>query len=499
LKKKVQAAGITTSLQKRESKLKMDKNNQDHIQHMINNLLPAAGKEGKYLPPQSLQDRMDYYHTPGVSIAVIDEFEMAWAQGFGKRDVRLNKDVKRKTLFQAGSISKPVFALAVMRLVQESLLNLDEDIHRYLTSWRVPANESWQPKITLRQILSHSAGLTVQGFPGYQASEPLPTVTQILNGELPANTPEVEVNILPGTQFRYSGGGTTAAQQALVDLLKKPFPQIMRELVLEPLGMTHSTFEQPLPKRWTKSAATAHPRKGIPLKGKFHTYPEMAAAGLWTTTTDLAKMGVELLKVLNGKKAPSLLTKETLEAMLLPQLEGQKLGEGEYCGLGFFCSGKEDGFSFGHSGGDEGFVALMQLYKNIGKGAVAMVNSNEGYPLLDEIFRAVAVEYGWPNALPGEKAAISLPNLSDYVGLYLSETGMRFQVSVMDDYLRLHFGEQPSLPIFPSAELEFFTKAINADIRFEKDDEGRIVRLKLSQEGNQIKADKQASKPKTTD
>jgi CubicO group peptidase (beta-lactamase class C family) len=345
----------------------------------------------------------------------------------------------------------------------------------------------------LRQLLSHTAGLTVHGFPGYDASEKLPTATQILNGQLPANTPRVEVNILPGAQFRYSGGGTTIAQEVLVALLKKPFPQIMRELVLEPLGLAHSTYEQPTPKSWLKTAATAHPRKGIALKGKFHTYPEMAAAGLWTTAADLAKVGVELLKVLHDRKKPVVLAKETIETMLQPQLNHQKAGEGLFAGLGFLCNGKDDGFRFGHDGGNEGFLARMRFYKNMGKGAVVMINSNEGYPLLDEITQAIAREYEWPDALPQEKKPVSLQNAESYTGLYSSKAGAKFRISALGGNLMLHFGEQPPLPIFPSSEVEFFAKAINAGIRFETKDNAGVVSLTVNQEGTLIKADKQAT------
>lgn len=471
----------------------MNKHTDKRIKRIINSLLPSTGLEGRFDSPRSLRDRLAHYHTPGVSIAVINDFEIEWAQGWGVCDARSKNKVTTKTLFQAGSISKPIFALGVMRLAQEGQLSLDEDIHHYLSAWRVPANAGWQPRITLRQLLSHTAGLTVHGFPGYQASEMLPTVTQILNGEFPANTAKVEVNILPGTQFRYSGGGTTVAQQVLVDTLKKPFPQIMCELVLGPLGLTNSTYEQPLPKGWAKEAATAHPWKGIPLKGKFHTYPEMAAAGLWTTATDLAKVGVELLKVFHERKEPALLTKETIEAMLLPQLDHQKVGEGDFVGLGFFCKDKDDGFQFGHGGWDEGFVAQMQFYKNTGMGAVVMINSNEGYPLLDEIMHAIAREYEWPNALPKEKTAVSLANINAYTGLYTSKAGTQFRIIAMGAGLMLQHGQQPPLPIFPSSEVEFFTKVVNMNIRFEMDDKTGVVSLTVSQEGNQIKADKQAT------
>jgi CubicO group peptidase (beta-lactamase class C family) len=470
----------------------MDKDLHHRIKHITNNLRPTTGLEGKFNPPQTLSHRMAYYHTPGVSIAVINDFEIEWAQGFGLRDKRSRSKVTTETLFQAGSISKPIFALGVMRLAQDGQLNLDDDIRDYLSSWYVPANEGWQPKITWRQLLSHTAGLTVHGFPGYQASEKLPTVLQILNGEAPANTAKVEVNILPGTQFRYSGGGITVGQQALVDLLKKPFPQIMTELVLDPLGLTNSTYEQPLPKYWNKRASTAHPWKGIPLKGKFHIYPEMAAAGLWTTATDLAKVGIELLQVLHARKAHTLLTPEAIETMLHPQLDYQNVGEGEFVGLGFFGNGKEEGFYFGHGGWDEGFVALMRFYKDLGKGAVVMINSNEGFPLLDELMRALAQEYEWPDALPKEKTPIRLANIQKYAGLYATKAGMQFRVSVIGEGLMLQHGQQTPLPIFPLSELEFFTNALNAAIHFERDDKADIVALTVRQESNQIKAEKQA-------
>ncbi|MCC5626003.1 serine hydrolase, partial [Nostoc sp. CHAB 5715] len=363
------------------------------IERVINNLLPATALEGKFGLPKTLDEQLAHYRTPGISIAVINDFEIEWARGFGVCEARTTREVTTNTLFQAGSISKPVFALAVMRLAQEGRLSLDEDVNNYLTSWRVPAIASWQPRITLRQLLSHTAGLTVQSFPGYPTSAPLPTTIQVLNGEPPANTEKVEVNIIPGLHYRYSGGGTTVAQQVLVDLLKQPFPEIMRELALDPLGMTNSTYQQPLPNDWAARAATAHPFSGVPLEGKHHVYPEMAAAGLWTTASDLAKVGVELLRVLHGKP-PAVWSQETIKEMLRPQETEQTQGaNGLFLGLGFVASGIDDGFYFFHGGWDEGFVALIRVYARIGKGAVVMLNSNEGHPMLEEVMRAIALEY----------------------------------------------------------------------------------------------------------
>ncbi len=464
---------------------------EQRIERFINNLLPATALEGKFGSPKTLPDQLARYHTPGISIAVINDFDIEWARGFGVCEAGTSREVTPDTLFQAASISKPVFALAVMRLVQEGRLNLDEDVNTYLTSWRVPALADWQPRITLRQLLSHTAGLTVHGFPGYRNSEPLPTTVQILNGEPPANTDKVEVNIIPGLHHRYSGGGTTVAQQVLVDVLGKPFPEIMRELVLDPLGMTNSTYQQPLPNHWSAKAATAHLFSGIPLEGKHHVYPEMAAAGLWTTASDLAKVGVELMRVLRGL-TPAVWSKEKVEEMLRPQQPEQTqeadesfigLGNGLFVGLGFFAGGGiGDGFYFFHSGRNEGFVSLMRIYAHIGKGAVVMLNSEE-IELMQEVMRSLALEYEWPDVFPKEKPIITLSQADLYSGLYLTKSGLRFKVISQDGNVFLQCGQQPPLQFFPTSELEFFAKAVNTSISFEKDDIGNIVAMTFSQAG----------------
>ncbi|WP_138501531.1 serine hydrolase domain-containing protein [Nostoc sp. PA-18-2419] len=461
------------------------------IKGVINNLLPAIALQGKFGSPKNLYSRLTRYQTPGISIAVINNFEIEWARGFGVCEAGTTREVTPDTLFQAASISKPVFALAVMRLVQSGLLNLDEDVNNYLTSWRVPAIASWQPRITLRQLLSHTAGLTVHGFPGYLNSDPLPTTVQILNGEPPANTDKVEVNIIPGLHYRYSGGGTTIAQQLLVDVLGKPFPEIMRELVLEPLGMTNSTYQQPLPNDWLKRAATSHSFSGVPLVGRPHVYPEMAAAGLWTTPSDLAKVGVELLRVLHGSP-PTIWSKQTLEEMLRPQqpeqTQGAKesfvgLGNGLFVGLGFFAGGGVgDGFYFFHSGRNEGFVSLMRIYAHIGKGAIVMLNSHE-IDLIPEVMRAIALEYNWPDVFEQEIPIITLPQVDLYSGLYLTKSGLQFKVINHHEDLFIQCGQQPPLQFFPKSELEFFAKSVNTSIFFETDDTGKISAMTLSQTG----------------
>lgn len=435
--------------------------------------------------PCTLRERMEFHRAPGVSIAVIHNRSIEWSRGFGLRDARKKGRVTNNTLFQAASISKPITALAVMRLVQDGRLDLDEDVNHYLRSWKVPPNGRWQPRVTLRQILSHSAGLTTHGFPGYSMGEPLPTVPQILDGLFPANTMPVRVNLLPGVQFRYSGGGTTVIQQLLIDQLRQPFPELMRELVLTPFGMRDSTYEQPAPRVLTARMAVAHPSKGIPLPGRHHVYPEMAAAGLWTTAGDLARVGAEMLRVIAGEPPTSGIAQATMQAMLAPQLPGQHPG-GQYLGLGFMCWGTGRDRTFGHDGWNEGFVARMRLFPESGCGVVIMVNSNQGGALLDEVGQAAITEYHGKIKSKTELEAHSTRGLSAFCGNYTSASGQKICVARRADALTLTYAAQPAFPLVAISASEFVANAVNVSVRFEK----AKRTLVLTQDGQQVTAQK---------
>jgi CubicO group peptidase (beta-lactamase class C family) len=442
-------------------------------------LLADTGFEGRYAAPARLQDRMAHYHTPGVSVAVVNEGRVEWARGFGRRDTGERAALNERTLFQAGSISKPIFALAVMRLAEEGRLKLDEDVNGYLKSWKVPTNGSWPPRVTLRQLLSHSAGLTVHGFPGYAAGERIPTVVDVLRGVPPANTAPVFVNIVPGVQFRYSGGGTTVAQLVLTDVLGQNFPAAMKTLVFDRLAMSDSTYEQPLPAHRARQAATAHPWKGKPLEGRFHVYPEMAAAGLWTTAADLARAGIALQRAVSGSEGV-LLSRPTAEEMLVPSPAGGGVG------LGFFLEGEGESTRFGHDGWDEGFVAAMTFYRSRGQGAVVMVNSNEGHPLLREIMRAVAKEYAWPGYFPEPppSTVLAAATLDALTGTFASKK-LELRVTLENDALYLVVGEQPPLLLRPRSVTAFRAEAVDAEVAFEIKD-GKAQVLSLRQGGSSL-------------
>lgn len=339
----------------------------------------------------TIQQLMDAFKVPGLSIAVIDNYKIAWARGFGVTEPGGHTPVTAKTLFQAGSISKPVAAAGALWLVEHGQLSLDEDVNKKLKTWKVPENDfTVSEKVTLRRLMSHSAGLTVHGFPGYAVGEPVPTLVEIFDGQKPANTAPIRVDFVPGSKMRYSGGGVTIEQQLVMDVTGKPFPDFMRETVLEKAGMTDSTYEQPIPANRAPLTATGTRADGTAIAGRWHIYPEMAAAGLWTTPTDLAKFAIEIALSKQGK-ANHILSQKMTREMLTPQTNAEGGGQ---VGLAFFVGGGSPD-EFGHNGADEGFQADLDMFADSGQGVAIMGNSDAFFRVSRYVQEAVAKAYGW--------------------------------------------------------------------------------------------------------
>ena len=348
----------------------------------------------------NLAQLMNTYNVPGLSVAVIDNYQIVSAKGYGVVGTGSSVPVTAKTLFQAGSISKPVAATAALALVQKGKLSLDEDVNQKLKTWKVPENEfTKEQKVTLRRLMSHTGGLTVHGFPGYDVDAPLPTVAQVLNGEKPANTAPIRVDFVPGSQERYSGGGVTIEQLLMTDVTGKAFPELLRETVLKKIGMSDSSYDQPLPAARAALTANGTYADGKPVHGRWHIYPEMAAAGLWTTPTDLAKFAIEIAQSRNGK-SNRVLSQKTVEEML-------NSVRPKGAALGFFVEDQNPG-QFGHNGADEGFQALLTMNWQTGKGAVIMADSDNGISVADLVMRRVAKEYGWNYKFGGPSSPLLL-------------------------------------------------------------------------------------------
>lgn len=347
-----------------------------------------TGRDGD-LPGLTLAALMQKLSVPGMSIAVIRDFDIHWARGYGMADAETGAKVQPDTLFQAASISKPVAAMAVLKAVQDGRFTLDQDVNTILTSWKVPAGQhtARQP-VTLRALLSHTSGTDDGfGFPGYHPQAPVPTLVQILNGEKPSNVGPVLIGRPPLTAFKYSGGGITLVQLLMTDALQRPFPDLMRDTVLAPIGMRHSAYEQPLSAERDKHAARAHDRSGAARDAKWHVYPELAAAGLWTTSPDLARFGIELQKSLQGR-SNRVLSRAMVQEMASP------VGVGPFA-IGMQINKMGEGWYLNHGGSNWGFQCLLFVHKIKGYGFAAMTNADSGGRLIAELRQRVAAAYKW--------------------------------------------------------------------------------------------------------
>lgn len=351
--------------------------------------------EGRQLPnregydPYTLEELMKKARVPGVSIAVIRDFKVHWAKGYGTADVSTGAPVETGTIFQAASISKPVAAMAALKAVQDGRFELDADINSILKSWKLPGEDFTRDRpVTPRALLSHTSGTGDGfGFPGYDPDAPRPTVIQILDGEKPSNVGKVRLERPPFTGFKYSGGAVTIMQLALSEVVGRPYPEILREWVLAPIGMADSAYEQPLSPERDRRAARAHGGDGRPRGAKWHVYPELAAAGLWTTPTDLAKFAIEVQLSLQGR-SNKVLTREVVREMVTP------VGVGPF-GVGFGVSKEGEGWYFGHGGSNWGFQCDLVAHTLKGYGLAVMTNAESGGLVIREVRARVAAAYGW--------------------------------------------------------------------------------------------------------
>ena len=353
--------------------------------------LVAASACGSVVGPADPADIgawMELYQVPGVSVAVIRDFEVAATEAHGVLSLGTMEPVTDGTLFQAASISKSVTAMGVMSLVQEGVVSLDRDVNTYLTSWQVPYNAfQATEKVTLRRLLSHTAGTTVPGFRGYRYGEPLPTLIQILDGQYPANSAPVVVDRVPGSELQYSGGGYEIIEQVVRDVTGQTFPDFIRGRVLTPLGMLNSTYRQPIPDSLLDATASGYYADGTAVPGRHHIYPEIAAAGLWTTATDVARFLVEVQLSLRGESNKVLSTANT-ELLVTEVMDDHSLA--------FFLRTMHGQRYLWHAGANDGFRGGMAAHPTGGYGVVVLTNSDNGSELTEAVIEVVGQREGWP-------------------------------------------------------------------------------------------------------
>jgi len=396
----------------------------------------------------NIEERMKELGISGVSIAVMNNGVIEWAKGYGIADSLENRKVTTETLFQAGSISKPVAATRTLQLMEQGVIDLDLNVNTYLSSWKLPENEfTEKEKVTLRRILNHSAGLTIGGFIGYAKDETIPSIPEILDGK--GNTDPVRVFKEPGGDWSYSGGGYTIMQHMITDLDQKQFPEIMQKYVLNPFGMKSSTYENPLPEEYRSIAATGYNFDGTQVEGKWFTYPEMAAAGLWTTPSELMLWGKEIQQIFQTQK-DGLLKAQTVNEMLIPE-------DGEDQGLGPYVLKH----IFGHGGADEGFRADFTAWKETPNAVVIMVNSQTGNVIIKEILLSIVKEYNLRGIEPRTRVfkEQSQKELARFTGKYHFPENGDAKIVIKGNGLEFT-GEIFTNPIFllPETDNTFFNK-----------------------------------------
>jgi len=435
------------------------------IASMEHSITPPVVVHGEQHSPVSLTTRMSQLHVNAVSIAVILYGKLDWARAYGFADKERNIAATPDTLFQAGSISKPLTALAALKRVDVGELDLDRNVDDYLKSWKLPDNEfTTTHKVTVRNILNHTAGLTVWGFPGYSRDTKMPSTVEVLDGK--GNTPAIRVWKQPDLSWRYSGGGYTILQLLLSEQSGMSFPALMRDSVLKPLKMNHSTYEQPLPEALRAMAASGYDRDGKKVEGDWHVYPEMAAAGLWTTPRELAKYVIAIQNANRGRS--HFLSPKMVHAMLTPGMNNH--------GLGPVITA--DGLRFGHGGADDGFQAEVTGFLDGRGGVVVMANSDNGGRLAQELILTLGNLYAWPGIKPVERTVADVPvaALERLIGSYALPSGEDngktedLNVTREDGTLVVTYKGSKEMTLLPESDRKFFSRDSGREVVFSLED-----------------------------
>lgn len=451
------------------------------IQRVENSLAPSV-IYGDTIPSFNIEDRMKATGIKGLSIAVIKNYRIEWARGYGWADVESKKPVTTTTRFQAASISKSLNSMGMLKLVQQGKIDGEADINNYLKNWKFPYDSvTGSKKINLFQLLSHTAGLDIHGFPGYERTDALPTVPQILNGEKPANTKQVKSLFASGTKFKYSGGGTTITQLMLQDITGQDYAAFMEGEVLKPMGMNHSSYRQPPAD--TIDLATGYYENGNPVSGKYHVYPEQAAAGLWTTPSDLARYIIECQLALQGKSS-KVLSQAMMQKRMTPYIDSN-------AALGVFIEKKGTRKFFNHNGGNEAFLCTSYGSVEGGDGVVIMVNG-ENFSVINELMNSVARVYGWEGFFKptfNKLVTIPLDTLQLYTGDYLLMKDT-ITLKMYDGGLRIQQNRQPEngfTCLFKDNRSFSIREVQGANFKILYNAEGKLEALELTQNGATLK------------
>lgn len=439
-------------------------------QSIENNVQKSIVVAGEQQLQRTLIERMQEENVPGVSIAVLQDGKITWAKGFGIANSKTNQIIDEKTLFQAGSISKPIAALAALKLFEQGKISLDENANKYLSGWQIEGSalEKDNP-VTIRQLLSHTAGLTVHGFPGYATGSELPGTVEVLRGM--GNTDPVKVTMTPASEWRYSGGGYTVMQLIVEQVTGQTFADFTDQQILLPMGMTSSTFQHHLPKDLKQRASAAFDSQGKMFSVIYNDYPEKAAAGLWTTPSDILRYAAHMQAIMQGKQ-DGVLKRLTLERMFSKHRNSW--------GLGPELFDVDGELGFGHGGKNLGFTNDFKALVNQQDGFVVMSNGDNANRLNHEVMVTLSKHYniGFNKQKIIKAIALSKQELTVYEGDYLMLTDIGYdgdfisKIRVVDGNLTIINPSVDSASrLVPESRSEFISTFTGIDFKFEFDDE----------------------------
>lgn len=355
---------------------------------------------------QVVPRRLESYGVPGAAVAVAMNGEVAWAKGYGLADRERGEPVKTDTVFQAASISKTLTAWGVMRLVEQGRVELDAPVERYLRRWRLPDAPSngdgsnAATGVTIRRLLSHSAGLNITEYLGYTPDTSLPAVEEVLSQGSGKTGPVCQVRPAGG-RFAYTDGGYVILQLVVEEVSGRPFAEFMQDEVLQPLGMKDSSFS--LTPELEAKLATPYGPNGEALPR--YRFVELAPAGLLTTAPDLARFAAAALPGGDGggvlPAGRGVIAPQTLGEMIIPQVYLSGFDTVIYAdayGMGYFIETLPGGqVAISHMGGNLGWLSEMAILPATGDALVVMTNSSVGH----EFFADVAAEWTDWLGLPG--------------------------------------------------------------------------------------------------
>ena len=347
---------------------------------MISLIIIAGGIIVK-LKNINIEERMKHYNVQGLSIVLLESGKISATENYGLLEVDSNRKANEDSIFSACSISKFLTGILAMKLVEDGILDLEDDVNESLVSWKVPENDfTKNKKVTLRNLLSHQSGIRDPegSFTELNSKIGIPAMVELLEGLTPYCQTPIYVKCEPESEFHYSDAGSCIIQLLIEDVTEKPFHQVMNEQIFEPLGMANSQFSTTVFEEDRQNFSCGHNKKGELVDGKYPIYPYPAASGLWTSSLNLAELVLELMNAIKGESKVGISESLTKE-MITPQ-RGKS-----WTGLGMFLESYENELEITSLGWGVGFQCMMVAFPYLEKGAVIMTNTELGVHQMEGI------------------------------------------------------------------------------------------------------------------